>query len=481
MISPGSRVQGPGSRGRRAAVPRVALALLALAALPAPARADGEPTAPLADYVRRADPSFAWTVRHEAELGDARVAELRLVSQTWQGVPWKHRVFVLRPKALRAPEQALLFVTGGAWRASYDEAPGAPSWPGPLHLAAAGANQAGVCLVMVEQIPFQPMFDGLREDALIAYTFAQWLATGRDDWPLLFPMVKGAVRAMDAAQAFLAERWDVPVKRFMVTGASKRGWTTWLTGAVDPRVNAIAPMVIDVLNIERQMPHQLASWGRYSEQIADYTARGLPELAATPQGRRLLAMVDPWSYRKALTMPKVLLMGTNDRYWPIDAANLYWEDLEGANWLCYVPNNGHGLADLPRVVGAIAALARHASGERAVPRFSWRWADDGDGGARLTVLAREAPLAVRLWSASSPDRDFRPSKWAADYVEPGPTIVADGAEVRSWRVTVPRPAQGWRAVFGEVEFDATGPTPGAQRVFLSTTVRLLSDGKPEDF
>lgn len=464
-------------------VPRSALraaAIAALAAMAGHARADGEPTAPLAAYVQRADDSFAWSVRHEAELNDARVAELRLVSQTWQGTPWKHRVFVLRPKELRAPEQALLFITGGAWRPRYDEPPGAPSWPGQLQLAAAGANQAGVCLVLVEQIPFQPMFGNLREDALIAYSFAQWLATGHDDWPLLFPMVKSAVRAMDAAQAFLAERWEVPVKRFAVTGASKRGWTTWLTGAVDPRVNAIAPMVIDVLNIERQMPHQLATWGRYSEQIADYTARGLPDLADTAQGRRLLAMVDPWSYRKSLTMPKLLLMGTNDRYWPIDAANLYWDDLAGVKHLCYVPNNGHGLADLPRIVGAVSALARHASGERALPRFSWRWADTA-AGAQLTVFAREAPLAVRLWSATSPDRDFRPSKWAASDIEPGPTVRTGDVETPSWRVAIPRPASGWRAMFGEVEFDTGGAPEGSQRVFLSTTVRLLSDGNPEDF
>ena len=37
------------------------------------------------------------------------------------------------------------------------------------------------------------------------------------------------------------------VDQFMVCGASKRGWTTWLTGAVDSRVIGIAVLSIHYL------------------------------------------------------------------------------------------------------------------------------------------------------------------------------------------------------------------------------------------
>jgi hypothetical protein len=67
------------------------------------------------------------------------------------------------------------------------------------------------------------------------------------------------VQAMDAIQQFAGcnycdsyASWQVdhpgsgktwgPVTRFVVGGASKRGWTTWTTGIADHRVAAIVPV-----------------------------------------------------------------------------------------------------------------------------------------------------------------------------------------------------------------------------------------------
>jgi PhoPQ-activated pathogenicity-related protein len=322
------------------------------------------PSDDLARYVAARDDSFGWRELASGKLGDVEYVEYLLTSQTWRGIPWKHQLFMLRPGSMQKDaRQGLLFVTGGSWKSEYDRERKEADLPMQALLFAQLAKQLGTPVGVLRQVPFQPMFD-LKEDALIAFTFDQYLRTGESDWPLLLPMVKSTVRAMDAMQRSRANDGTHRWSQFTLTGASKRGWTAWLTAATDKRVTAVVPMVIDVLNMSAQMEHQRATWGALSEQIRDYDSLALPTRLRSERGAALLSVVDPFSYRKQLTQSKLIILGTNDRYWPLDALNLYWTALPDPKRVLYVPNQGHGLRDLERVVGAVSAAHRYAAAGR---------------------------------------------------------------------------------------------------------------------
>jgi PhoPQ-activated pathogenicity-related protein len=357
----------------------------------------------------------------------------------------------------------LLLIAGGTWKPELEQKPtdGNTNLPGEAHIVAALAESLRAPVAVLLQVPEQPLFGGMVEDEIISHTFAQFMKTNDVEWPLLLPMVKSVVRAMDAIEEFAQAEWQLDVERFLVTGASKRGWTTWLTGAVDPRVNAIAPMVIDMLNMKPHMKLQEVSFGGYSEQIHDYTDKGLQDHLDSDRGDALRSIVDPYSYREQLKQPKLIILGTNDRYWPVDALNLYWDDLEGEKYVLYVPNNGHGLRDHMRLVGTVCALHEHVTGGKALPKLDWKFKDRGET-LRLELTTDAKPEAVRSWTAASETRDFRQARWESKAV---PAKEGDG---RRFVIDLKRPADGFAAVFAEAQFNGQ-PMP----FYLSTNLRVV--------
>src|SRR5690606_29885670 len=245
------------------------LLLLSTAVLQAEdaARAAADPERAIDRYVARPEPAYGWTLDSKATVGGVTIYRLTLTSQTWQGIEWKHVLTVYEPPEVKSHDHAVLFVSGG----SHGSQPRAEE-----QLLAMGiANLSGGRVALLKQVPNQPLFGGRVEDDLITETWLKYLETGDESWPLLFPMVKSAVKAMDAVgELGKQEGWPEPVEKFVVTGASKRGWTSWLTPVADKRVVATAPCVIDTLNFRAQMDHQIATWGEFSEQIADYTSKG---------------------------------------------------------------------------------------------------------------------------------------------------------------------------------------------------------------
>jgi PhoPQ-activated pathogenicity-related protein len=408
--------------------------------LTAPLASGTRAMADLDAYLRRDDGAFTWSVTGRTNTPAGTITYVDLKSQVWQGIPWNHRLRIYEPSEPKSRDAVLLFITGG----SHDSQPK----PEDAVMGFTLAHACGATIAVLPQVPNQPLLDGKTEDTLIAETFVRYLDTKDANWPLLFPMVKSAVRAMDTVQAWAKENGKNPVTRFVVSGASKRGWTTWLTGATDPRVVAIAPMVIDTLNMKAQKAHSLEVWGKFSEQIDDYTSRGLTEKFDTPDGHKLWEMVDPYSYRNRLALPKLLINGTNDRYWTLDALNIYWDDLKGPKGVVYLPNAGHGLQENRHyALNGVGALFRHAVANRPMPDLSWTHSDAEDGGLRLQVRSSPEPKSARLWVARSDTRDFRDSRW-----EPTPMLI-NGSVVKG---EVARPGLGFIALVGDLEYEVEG-------------------------
>jgi PhoPQ-activated pathogenicity-related protein len=428
------------------------LVVAVLLGLTAPARAG------LLEYVQKPDPKFSWKLTSKKELPEGTVYELHLVSQEWQGITWEHQIQVFLPKGVKPGETMFLWNQGGK--------PDVGSTLFGMDLAT--KMQAPVAFLF--GVPNQPLLGGKKEDALIAETFVRYLNTKDENWPLLFPMVKSLVRAMDALQEFAKQEWKVEIRDFVVSGASKRGWTTWLTAAADTRVKAIAPLVIDTLNFQLQIPHQLKCFGKFSEMIKDYTERGLVPMPNTPEAKKLWMMVDPWHYKDKLKMPILILNGANDPYWSTDALNLYWDDLNAPKWVTYVPNAGHNLQqvhdngkkDLVRARNTLAMFAYHQIHKKELPQLTWKHGNSG-GKQRLLVTSATPPLAARLWVATGNTLDFRKAKWQEHAVKLEKNTVKGEVEV---------PATGCQALYGELEFETNG-----MRYYLSTQMAVV--GTPE--
>lgn len=387
----------------------------------------------LRGYIAKPEQVYAWTVTPRTADDVHSMFEARLVSLEWHGVRWTHRLRVFRPKAPRFTDIGILLITGGNGSER------------DMALGRMACLEAGMTCAILYNIPNQPLFGDRVEDDLIAYTIERAMETGDMTWPLLLPMTKSVTKAMDVLEALSAAEFKVPLKRFILTGASKRGWTTWLAGAMDRRVVGIAPMVYDNLDIPAQMRHQKESWGRFSVQLDDYSRRGLMERIGTPGAKQVVALIDPFSYLSDLRMPKLILNASNDEYWTTDAVTLYWNKLRGSRSLFVVPNSGHGVANQLAVMRTIFAFARLTAQGRAMPAFGWQWRKKG-GGVELSTSARGA-TAGRVWIARAPSKDFRAAKWTAR-----PLAKQNGR----FSTDISMTGSGYLAAFGELDFNDSG-------------------------
>jgi PhoPQ-activated pathogenicity-related protein len=413
------------------------------------------PSTALADYVNKKDTAYQWQVHERRETDQGTYYYLQFVSQQWQGILWQHHLAVFFPHRATFPNTMLLVL-----RHLEQKQP-------DLNSLIAIAQETGSPCSILYGVPNQPLFEGKEEEELINHTFLEYIRTGDKTWPLLFPMVKSTVRSMDALQALSQQHNQSAVDGFVVTGHSKRAHTAWLTAAVDTRVKGIMPVAFDLLNSPAQIAHHYHVFGQLSSSAQ--AGKGVLEQIDSPRGQSLIQMIDAYGYRQRLTLPKLIVLGTNDDYSPTDALNLYWEGLPGLKWVLYLPNTDHVGAYFSPLVNATAfAFMRSVASGEPLPALQWQFEERGEG-VTIRIKTSSAATNAKVWTTSALGQDFRAAQW---HENPARQSKGGSQSEIEFTAEIKKPVNKFTALFGQIEYQLHG-----KKVILSTQTRIVKGSK----
>jgi PhoPQ-activated pathogenicity-related protein len=431
----------------------------------------GRETTALDRYIAAADSEYGYRLVSTLQGEGCTGYVLEMISQRWRQRSevdqpiWKHWLTIVKPDLCDNSVGALV-IGGGS---NNDRPPGRVNT-----LLALLAQRTHSVVSELQMIPNQPLTfaretKARSEDDLIAYSWDKYLRTGDETWPLRLPMTKSVVRAMDSITDFCARGSDpLVVNRFIVGGSSKRGWTTWTTAAVDPRVVGIVPVVIDTLNVAPSVEHVYRAYGCWPPALRPYEEMGILKWVGTHQLAALMHIEDPYTYRTRLTMPKLIINATGDEYFVPDCSQYYFGSLPGDKYLRYVPNADHSLHGAG-VDAAHSVLAFYHSIVDGTPRPDFAWSFEGERSIRVDTGTR--PSTVRLWHAVNPSgRDFRLATIGRAFTNTNLRDLGGGTYVG----TLVPPAKGWSASFVELTFE----TPEGDPFRITTGVRVLPDVLP---
>ena len=362
----------------------------------------------MSDYIESTKNEFSYDIQEVIYEEDWTGYHIKMISGEWldskkvDQVEWWHYVDIIIPKQTTS-STGIMFIDGGQKSEDY------------FRLDAQSIRNAiktEAVIVNVSNIPFQPLNflsseqDSFEEDDLIAFAWNKFLKQGAKqkdvEWLPRFPMTRAIVRAMDLAQEIVLQN-DILVKDFVVSGASKRGWTAWTTAAVDSRVKAVVPMVIDMLNLVPSFENHYRSYGEFSPAVQEYVNYNIQDWLGTEEFKVLMSYIEPFSFIDKFTMPKYIINAGSDEFFSTDSWRFYYDKLPGEKIIRYVPNKNHSL-DGRYLTEDLVSYFYRVINDIEIPSLSWNLSDN----KLIAELDYDGEYDVSVWTAKNDNgRDFR--------------------------------------------------------------------------
>lgn len=401
----------------------------------------------------------------------------QLTSQHWspehlvQPDAWTHDVVITIPDHALS-ERAVIIANNGINNAA-NPSMLKPASDFSADMAATLAKQTRTIVVSVSDVPNQYLTyldDAVarREDSSVAHSWNLFMQAPqtRAFNSLHVPMMETVVKAMDLAEREL-QPWRI--HHFIATGASKRAWAIWLAALVDTRIEAIAPLVLDILNMNSVLTHTYAVYGgNWPYAFGDYVREGVIAQRGSPQFANLIRIEDPWEYLQSayahrLTIPKYIINASGDDFFVPDNSQFYFDRLPGVKAMRVAPNTSHaGILNYAQT--SLATMVNRMQKGRELPAVVTQVVEKNAGGQIVNIRFSEPPVKLVQWLAVNPlARDFRYAcgiRYQANALTPTQTL----------SVAMASPQQGWSATFVEAEF--------ADGFVLTTPVRVLPDNYP---
>ena len=362
----------------------------------------------MSDYIESTKNEFSYDIQEVIYEENWTGYHVKMISGEWldskkvDQVEWWHYVDIIIPKQTTS-STGIMFIDGGEKSEDY------------FRLDAQSIQNAiktEAVIVNVSNIPFQPLNflsseqDSFEEDDLIAFAWNKFLKQGAKqkdvEWLPRFPMTRAIVRAMDLAQEIVLQN-DIVVKDFVVSGASKRGWTAWTTAAVDSRVKAVVPMVIDMLNLVPSFENHYRSYGEFSPAVQEYVNYNIQDWLGTEEFKVLMSYIEPFSFIDKFTMPKYIINAGSDEFFSTDSWRFYYDKLPGEKIIRYVPNKNHSL-DGRYLTEDLVSYFYRVINDIEIPSLSWNLSDN----KLIAELNYDGDYDVSVWTAKNDNgRDFR--------------------------------------------------------------------------